>query len=66
MRTLTVLVLVAAMAVSLSACGRKGRPIPPEGSTYPRNYPDITFPSGPTGEQAPRPDAESGPETYLR
>jgi len=44
MRKLTMLVLVAAMAVSLSACGRKGRPIPPEGATYPRTYPNVTFP----------------------
>lgn len=43
-RKLTILMLVAAMAVPLAGCGRKGKPIPPEGSTYPRAYPDITFP----------------------
>ena len=47
MRKLTMMVLVAAIAVSVSACGRKGRPVPPEGSTYPRTYPNVTFPDAP-------------------
>lgn len=46
MRRLTTVVLVAAMAFSLTACGRKGRPIPPEGSSYPHTYPNIQFPDG--------------------
>jgi hypothetical protein len=32
---LTVLVLV----LPLAACGNKARPLPPEDSTYPRQYP---------------------------
>ncbi|MGE5515607.1 MAG: LPS translocon maturation chaperone LptM [Bacteroidota bacterium] len=59
MRRLTTLILVAAMAVSLSACGRKGKPIPPEGSTYPRTYPDVEFPQQPN-------DGRSGSETQTQ
>jgi predicted small lipoprotein YifL len=51
MRKLTMVVLVAALAVSVSACGRKGRPIPPEGATYPRSYPEVTFPAEPAEGQ---------------
>lgn len=47
MRRLTTLVLVTAVALSLSACGRKGKPIAPEGSTYPRQYPQVEFPPAP-------------------
>ncbi len=34
--------MIAALAVSLSACGKKGAPEPPEGKTdqFPRQYPD--------------------------
>ncbi|HLO76189.1 MAG TPA: hypothetical protein VK196_07020 [Magnetospirillum sp.] len=66
MRTLTVLIVVAAMAAGLSACGRKSRPEVPEGSTYPRHYPDITFPSGPQGQPPASPDAGTGTETLSR
>lgn len=47
MRTLIVVALVAA---SLAGCGRKGNLVAPENSTYPRTYPEITFPDdkGPT------------------
>lgn len=38
------ILLLAALTAPLAACGRKGRPIPPDGATYPRKYPDITFP----------------------
>lgn len=51
MRRLTTLVIIAAMAVGLSACGRKGKPIAPEGTTYPRHYPDIQFPQQPDQNQ---------------
>jgi predicted small lipoprotein YifL len=37
-------VVMAALAVSLSACGRKSRPLEPEGSSYPRRYPEVSFP----------------------
>ena len=47
MRRLTTLVVIAVVALGLSACGRKGKPIPPEGSTYPRQYPNIEFPPQP-------------------
>lgn len=59
MRRLMTLVVIAAMAASLSACGRKGKPIPPEGSTYPRQYPDIQFPQQPQAER-------SGSETQAQ
>lgn len=37
-RVILALVLAAA-ALSLEACGRKGDPLAPEGSAYPRTYP---------------------------
>lgn len=52
-RTLITLILVAAMAVPLAACGRRGKPVVPEGSTYPRTYPDITFPDNQTRPENP-------------
>lgn len=55
-RTLTILLVVAAMSASLAACGRKGKLVVPEGSTYPRTYPDITFPEttrGPEDDRVP-------------
>ncbi|MGE5546697.1 MAG: LPS translocon maturation chaperone LptM [Solirubrobacterales bacterium] len=55
-RTLTLLALVLSLSLSLAACGRKGKPIPPEGSIYPRHYPNVTFPEG--GQ--PMPDVEPG------
>jgi predicted small lipoprotein YifL len=48
MRVLTIFVMMAVVVTSLSACGRKGRPIPPEGAVT-RQYPDIQFPE----QQAP-------------
>ncbi|CAA7621301.1 lipoprotein [Magnetospirillum sp. SS-4] len=39
MRALLSLVLAATLALSVAACGRKGNPEAPEGSTYPRDYP---------------------------
>ena len=38
-RRLLILALVLALAAPLAACGRKGAPMPPEGSEYPRKYP---------------------------
>ncbi len=32
-------VFVVALASAVSGCGRKNSPIPPEGSTYPQDYP---------------------------
>jgi hypothetical protein len=69
MRRLLVLGLALALAVSLSACGRKSSPKPPEGSEYPHVYPYTPFP----GEQFPggwgsgkspqsQPDEQPGPE----
>lgn len=48
-RKLVLVLVLAAMATSLSACGRKGRPVPPEDTVYPRHYPKIDFP----GQKAP-------------
>lgn len=41
LRTVAMLLLVAALAAPLAACGKKGPPIPPDGqdSDYPRSYP---------------------------
>lgn len=69
MRRLTTLVVIAAVALSLSACGRKGKPIPPENSTFPRTYPNIEYPPGPSGqeqEQQPAPQDRSGQENFYR
>ena len=59
MRRLTTLIVIAVVAVSLSACGRKGKPIPPEGATYPRQYPDIVFPPNQQQEQQNQGGTES-------
>jgi predicted small lipoprotein YifL len=39
MRKFFVVVLIAGLAASLGACGRKDKPEPPPGSDYPRQYP---------------------------
>jgi predicted small lipoprotein YifL len=39
---LLLMALTLALPV-LSACGRKGPPEPPEGTTYPRQYPDPIY-----------------------
>ena len=42
---LLILGLVALMAASLAACGRKGAPYEPEDAVYPRTYPYTPLPS---------------------
>ncbi len=32
-------VIAACLALGLAACGKKMQPTPPEGSSYPRQYP---------------------------
>lgn len=59
MRKVTTLVLIAAVALGLAACGRKGKPIPPEGSTYPRRYPDIQFPPAPPSAEQTGTESQS-------
>lgn len=39
MRFMTLLLALVMMAGVLSACGRKGDPEEPPGTTYPRQYP---------------------------
>lgn len=39
-RTLTVALVAVLMVASLTACGRKGAPEAPPGSTYPSQYPN--------------------------
>jgi predicted small lipoprotein YifL len=39
------LLMVVALAVALSACGRKGAPDQPEGSTFPNDYPYTPLPA---------------------
>lgn len=50
---------MALAAAPLAACGRKTRPLPPEGATYPRKYPNVTFPEDPES-------AEKQPETQQK
>ncbi|MGE4280960.1 MAG: hypothetical protein AB7G62_15335 [Magnetospirillum sp.] len=50
------MLLMALVAAPLAACGRKSRPLPPEGSTYPRRFPEVTFPEDPEA-------ADKQPET---
>jgi len=38
-RGMMVLLVVLGLGLTLSACGKKGTPEPPPGSTYPREYP---------------------------
>jgi predicted small lipoprotein YifL len=42
-RVLALLFLLALALPALAACGRKGQPEPPEGSTYPQQYPSPTY-----------------------
>lgn len=49
-RSLAVALLALALAVPLSGCGRRGAPIVPENSTYPRGYPYTPFPKQPKAE----------------
>jgi len=44
MRRFAVVMLALAVASPLAACGRKGKPVPPEGTVYPRQYPKVDFP----------------------
>lgn len=39
MRFMTLLIALVMMAGVLTACGRKGAPEEPPGTTYPRQYP---------------------------
>ena len=38
-RVIVLVSLVVVLATSVSACGRKNDPVPPEGSNYPQDYP---------------------------
>jgi predicted small lipoprotein YifL len=43
-KRLLIWMIAASLALpALSACGRKGAPEPPEGTTYPRQYPSPTY-----------------------
>ncbi|MBI2241624.1 MAG: hypothetical protein HYU59_12575 [Magnetospirillum gryphiswaldense] len=53
------MLLMILAAAPLAACGRKSRPLPPEGATYPRQYPNVTFPDSPES-------AEKQPETQQK
>lgn len=39
MKTAFTLLIVAVLAFSVSSCGRRDKLTPPEGSTYPQQYP---------------------------
>jgi len=60
MRRLLAVLMMLALAASLGACGRKGRLIPPEESTYPRQYPNISYPDGHNGPPVPRKGKRGG------
>jgi len=38
-KTLGLVAVVLCVAVGVAACGKKTQPTPPDGSTYPRQYP---------------------------
>ena len=58
---LLILGLVALMAASLAACGRKGMPYEPEGAVYPRNYPYTPLPESPKAKTGPDDDSDEQP-----
>jgi predicted small lipoprotein YifL len=39
LRWVALLMVVAALAAPLSACGKKGKLTPPDGAQYPKDYP---------------------------
>ncbi|HLN23104.1 MAG TPA: hypothetical protein VK558_03885 [Patescibacteria group bacterium] len=45
-RLVTTVTLLAAVAITLSGCGKSGRPVTPPDATYPRTYPSRAL--GPT------------------
>lgn len=47
----TIVILSAVLALSLTACGRKGNPVQPPDATYPRKYPEIPEPEVPVKPQ---------------
>ncbi|MBF0326619.1 MAG: hypothetical protein HQL42_16315 [Alphaproteobacteria bacterium] len=57
-RALLAALAAALIAAPLTACGRRGSLIPPEGSTYPRRFPNIRFPN----EKKPEQPSEDEPE----
>ena len=59
---LLILGLVALMAASLAACGRKGMPYEPEDAVYPRTYPYTPLPQSPNAKTAP--DDGSAAQSY--
>ncbi len=65
MRLPAVLLVVAVVALTLSACGRKGGPQAPEGSFYPRPYPDLGFPGAPAAATVPGGDETMEPGQPL-
>lgn len=42
-----------ALLLALSACGKRGAPIPPDGATYPRQYPAPRYVLPESAEPAP-------------
>ena len=40
---IALLIALAVVMAALTGCGRKGPPEPPEGTTYPRQYPSPTY-----------------------
>lgn len=51
-RRTTLVSLAVILAFGLAACGKRGAPIPPEGTTYPRQYPAPRYVL-PDGAEAP-------------
>lgn len=39
-KTVLAALLLFTLLAPLAACGKRGEPLPPEGSTWPRRYPD--------------------------
>jgi hypothetical protein len=52
--------MMVALVAPLAACGRKSSPRPPEGATYPRQYPAPRADTTP-GTPSPRDEDEDAP-----
>ncbi len=60
-------IVTVGLVLSLSACGRKGTPVPPADSTYPRTYPAVVFPPRTDGadRKEQTPPATPQPQTQT-
>jgi len=57
------LILAGLLAVSLSACGRKGNPDQPDDSVYPRQYPYMPLPDRQAKSRTPAAAPDQSPNS---